>query len=916
MVELFVIAGFVVLTVSFVAARSVKRAAALELPVVADEDLEAFAARLVEIVSKALRAESVAFRRATSLAEIAARGRSIDVRDAWLEEVKAAHRAVTIDTTTVLPVAVKGEVEALLLVDGPMSAVDRARIQALLGKVAPQLATALDRPTRSTMRLIALAQSSDLDTVFEAIADGVAVTDDEGSVVRVNAAGRTILDSAQEGDRNPLTEALRGGQPTMGMEVAIFGNTSTGSVIDLKMSKLSRSPSSRAVVAVLRDITRSRILEHELREQSSASARHVAELEGKQKEIEAATRHKSEFLANMSHELRTPLNGIIGFTEILLEGTYGAMNAKQAECARDVLDGGRHLLALINDILDVSKIEAGKLELAKEDVPIDTLVTNALTLVRPQAGNKQLEITTEVERDVSVHGDPSRIVQILLNLLSNAVKFTPAAGRVRLEVRSSGRMVRVSVTDSGVGIAEEDQGKLFKDFSQVDGSITRRFGGTGLGLTICKRLVELHGGKIGFTSKLGEGSTFWFELSRSQRSERVPFALPSVLRRSSSVPHMRAMAPTQSALVVDADGPSRRIAARALRDAGIATVEVASLAQARAFTAENQPVAVVIDPVVGDATEKEAMEFAVHQVGTSVIATSTRSASEMKTTLPEGVAFVQKPVDRGLLADEVSRAIARRSEKRRTALVIDGHDDGREVVALLQAEGFRVDHASTLAAAHKRIARGPTDLIVLELDLPDGDGLELVRGASDRGSFFVLTNRSLEGAAGDEVRALCKVAVQKGALSRTAFTRRVEELLQPEAPGRARVLAVDDNEQNLRLITALLSARGYHVIETRDAISAIEYARAEKPDVVLMDVMLPGVDGLSATRMLASDPRTRDIPVIAISANAMAEDHAKARAAGCCAYVTKPVDSRSLLAILGGVLHGKFSCLSESGSFA
>jgi len=197
----------------------------------------------------------------------------------------------------------------------------------------------------------------------------------------------------------------------------------------------------------------------------------------------------------MSHELRTPLNAVIGFAEVLLDWTYGMLNPKQMECARDVLAGGRHLLGLINDVLDLSKIEAGKMELTREDLDVAEVIGQAVTFVRPQAVTKEIALCVDVAEEAYwVSGDADRLRQVLLNLLSNSVKFTPNGGRVSIAVSASmeGR-VRVAVTDTGIGIALDQVGKLFQEFSQVDGSIRRRFGGTGLGLAISKRLVEMHG---------------------------------------------------------------------------------------------------------------------------------------------------------------------------------------------------------------------------------------------------------------------------------------------------------------------------------------------------------------------------------------------------------------------------------------
>jgi signal transduction histidine kinase len=243
------------------------------------------------------------------------------------------------------------------------------------------------------------------------------------------------------------------------------------------------------------------------------NARLFRELDAKSRQLEAASRHKSEFLANMSHELRTPLNAIIGFSEVLAERMFGEVNEKQAEYLQDILDSGRHLLSLINDILDLSKVEAGRLELDLGRFHLPTALEQALTLVRERASRHgiALEVTVD-ERLGEIVGDERKIRQVLLNLLSNAVKFTPEGGRVGVTATAADRLVTIAVTDTGVGIAPEDQAAVFEEFRQVGRDGARKAEGTGLGLTLAKKLVELHGGQIGVRSRLGQGSTFTFTL--------------------------------------------------------------------------------------------------------------------------------------------------------------------------------------------------------------------------------------------------------------------------------------------------------------------------------------------------------------------------------------------------------------------
>ena len=230
-------------------------------------------------------------------------------------------------------------------------------------------------------------------------------------------------------------------------------------------------------------------------------------------EIEAANQHKSEFLASMSHELRTPLNAIIGFSEVLLERLFGEMNEKQAEYLKDIHASGKHLLTLINDILDLSKIEAGRMELEKSSFDLSTAVSDALTLVRERAQRHGVVLEQDVDPAIgAIIADERKVKQILLNLLSNAVKFTPDGGRIEVTARPDGPNALVAVRDTGIGIAPVDQAAVFEEFRQVGGDYARRHEGTGLGLALTRKFVELHGGRIWLESEPGKGSTFTFTI--------------------------------------------------------------------------------------------------------------------------------------------------------------------------------------------------------------------------------------------------------------------------------------------------------------------------------------------------------------------------------------------------------------------
>jgi signal transduction histidine kinase len=243
------------------------------------------------------------------------------------------------------------------------------------------------------------------------------------------------------------------------------------------------------------------------------NARLFREIEDKSRQIEAANRHKSEFLANMSHELRTPLNAIIGFSEVLQERLFGELNEKQAEYTDDILTSGRHLLSLINEILDLSKVEAGRMELEVTTFDLPSAIENGRTFVRERATKHGIKLDVSIDERLGDYvGDERKIKQILLNLLSNAVKFTPEGGRISITANKTENGAEISVSDTGIGIAPEDQPKIFEEFRQVGSDSTHKTEGTGLGLTLAKKFVELHGGKIWVESEIGKGSTFTFTL--------------------------------------------------------------------------------------------------------------------------------------------------------------------------------------------------------------------------------------------------------------------------------------------------------------------------------------------------------------------------------------------------------------------
>jgi signal transduction histidine kinase len=346
---------------------------------------------------------------------------------------------------------------------------------------------------------------------LKAVRDGYPRPPGRGSVAAMAILERRVIAiaDAQSGIEFPnVAERAKAiGYRSILSVPMLLRDTAIGAI---NVVRVEAAPFTRAQIELLKTFADQAVIAIE-------NVRLFTELQERNREIElqsqalaAASQHKSEFLANMSHELRTPLNAIIGFSEVLAERMFGELNDKQDEYLRDIHASGQHLLSLINDILDLSKIEAGRMELEPADFDLPGAVDNALILVRERAGRRGITLGCDVDERVgTIHGDERKVKQVLLNLLSNAIKFTPEGGRVDVRVGLNAGLAEVSVTDTGIGIAPEDQEAVFEEFKQV-GSAAKKVEGTGLGLALARKFVELHGGRLWVKSRLGEGATFTF----------------------------------------------------------------------------------------------------------------------------------------------------------------------------------------------------------------------------------------------------------------------------------------------------------------------------------------------------------------------------------------------------------------------
>jgi len=326
----------------------------------------------------------------------------------------------------------------------------------------------------------------------------------------------------------------------------------------------------------LKDIERMNAdLERKVKERTQELEIVNLKLQESNEELVRANSLKSEFLANMSHELRTPLNAIIGFSELLLDPSVRDLSEEKKDYVADILSSGRHLLELINEILDLSKIEAGKMKPSSEDFEVGPVIDEALALLRVEAGRKHLELKTDVESPrLEVFADRGKVRQILNNLLSNAIKFTPDGGTITVSSRVEHGWVAIGVTDTGIGIRDEDHEKIFLAFTQVDGSFSRRYQGTGLGLTLVKKFVEMHGGQVRLRSRFGEGSSFTFTIPLAQGSGSTAAAEPQVIGAASVSGLTTDSVGTGSLILIVEDNPTNmKLARDVLRSAGYRVAE-------------------------------------------------------------------------------------------------------------------------------------------------------------------------------------------------------------------------------------------------------------------------------------------------------------------------------------------------------
>jgi CheY-like chemotaxis protein/CHASE3 domain sensor protein len=667
-------------------------------------------------------------------------------------------------------------------------------------------------------------------------------------------------------------------------------------------------------------------------------------------ELERASRYKSEFLANMSHELRTPLNSSLILAKLLADNAAGNLDDEQVRFAQTICSAGNDLLNLINDILDISKVEAGKLELAPEELPVRRVADALARTFAPLARQKELAFHVAVAPEVpaTLHTDRQRLEQVLKNLLSNAVKFTDS-GSVALTVGATPEgWIQFAVADSGIGIAPEQQGRIFDAFHQADGTTSRRFGGTGLGLSISRDLTGLLGGTLVVESRPGEGSTFTLSLPRSGAVAATPpppapSAAPAPIPApaASAAPaaagdlpgttfaddRERPGAGARTVLVIEDDPAFAQILYDLAHDLDYRCLVALTAADGLELAARQAPDAILLDMRLPDRSGLSVLQLLKDSPGTRHIPVHVVSSMDNggEALHLGAIGYALKPTSREQL-EQVFRKLQEKSAQKikRVLLVEDDERQRDSVVQLIADADVEIAAVGSGEDALQQLRGGIFDCMIIDLKLPDMQGKELLErmSAEELCSFppvIVYTGRNLTREEEAELLKYSRSIIIKGARSPerlldevTLFLHKVESQLSSERQhmlktvrGRDRVfegrtiLLVDDDVRNVFALTSALEQRGARVEVGRNGFEAL--ARLEEVpgiDLVLMDVMMPMMDGLEATRRIRKDARFGRLPVIAITAKAMKDDQEQCLAAGANDYLAKPIDLARLYSLL------------------
>ncbi|NUT74779.1 response regulator [Pseudomonas sp. C1C7] len=676
-----------------------------------------------------------------------------------------------------------------------------------------------------------------------------------------------------------------------------------------------------------------------------------AQLEERAEELQRSSKYKSEFLANMSHELRTPLNSSLILAKLLAENPQGNLSGEQVTFAESIYSAGNDLLNLINDILDISKVEAGKLEIRPETTSVARLVDGLRGMFEPLAADKQLQFAVELQdgSPATMFTDRQRLEQVIKNLLSNAVKFTEK-GSVSLSVASAPNQgIAFIVRDSGIGIADEQQESIFEAFRQADGTTNRRYGGTGLGLSISRDLAALLGGSISVSSVPGQGSVFTlvvpqqyvepddvaFEPIHLPLKAPAPSADFTPVQPSTGDVEIarfnddRSKAPfnTRCILVVEDEPNFAHILYDLAHELGYQCLVAHGADEGYDLARQFVPDAILLDMRLPDHSGLTVLQRLKEHAETRHIPVHVISVEDrVEAAMHMGaIGYALKPTTREELKDVFVRLEAKLTQRVKHVLLVEDDDLQRDSISrLIGDDDIEITAVGFAQEALDLLRTTSFDCMIIDLKLPDMLGGDLLKRMSteDICSFppvIVYTGRNLTRDEEAELRKYSRSIIIKGARSPerlldevTLFLHKVESRMSHERQkmlktARSRdkvfegrkVLLVDDDVRNIFALTSALEQKGAVVIIGRNGREAIERLKeVEDIDLVLMDVMMPEMDGYEATMEIRKEARWRKLPIIAVTAKAMKDDQERCLQAGANDYLAKPIDLDRLFSLI------------------
>jgi signal transduction histidine kinase/DNA-binding response OmpR family regulator len=699
---------------------------------------------------------------------------------------------------------------------------------------------------------------------------------------------------------------------------------------------------------------RSRLLE----ERNQVISERNIEIQKTAEELELSTKYKSEFLANMSHELRTPLNSILLLSRLLSENQQNNLNTDQVEYAQVIQSSGRGLLTLIDDILDLSKIEAGKMEVEFLDVSINEIVQDMQTLFAPLANDKNIALEFLIDNDLpsKIQTDKLRLEQVLKNLLSNAIKFTNE-GSVQLQVKAmpgNKNFIAFTVKDTGIGIPADKHHLVFEAFQQADGSTRRRFGGTGLGLSISRELTRLLGGEIKVTSEPGKGSEFTIyipvkvqepvrsfggpvssepDFSQAEaarmhfRSENIPASVPD--DRDKLQPDDKII------LIIEDDTAFAKALMDYTHGKGYKALIAVRGDEGIELALKYLPMGILLDIQLPVKDGWEVMEELKSNPSTRPIPVHIMSSQQVKkeSIFKGAIDFISKPVAFEQM-QEVFRKIENtiNKEKKKVLIIEENSKHAQALAYFLETFDVNAQISDSIHNGIDTLQQKDVDCVILDMGIPDEQAyalLEQMKKSSqlDNIPVIVFTGKNFSKTEESRIRQYADTIVIKTANSYKRILDEVSlflHLVEENAPGKKsiskfkrlgglnevlngrKVLVADDDVRNIFSLSRALEAHNMEIfsaVDGKEAISMLE--KNPEIDLVLMDIMMPEMDGYEAIRAIRKKPDLRNLPIIAVTAKAMTGDREKCIKAGASDYISKPVDIDQLLSLLRVWLYDK-----------